>query len=178
MGWIPSQEKWWEPVKNVVSYLKLRASYGIVGNDSTNGARFLYLPGAWQFYQGSMTVNPQDRGTNFGTNGNWLQAVKELTAGNPNVTWETATKINVGVDAGFFKDQLHAYVDFFWEDRKDILVSNASTLSAVTSLPSSYVNEGRVKNHGFEVTLNWEQKFGDFRYSISPNFAFASTADV
>ena len=173
VGWIPSQEKWWEPVKNVVSYLKFRASYGLVGNDSTNGARFLYLPGAWQFYQGSMTVNPQDRGTNFGTNGNWLQAVKELTAGNPNVTWETATKINVGVDAGFFKDQLHAYVDFFWEDRKDILVSNASTLSAVTSLPSSYVNEGRVKNHGFEVTLNWEQKFGDFRYSISPNFAFA-----
>ena len=173
VGWIPSQEKWWEPVKNVVSYLKFRASYGIVGNDSTNGARFLYLPGAWSFYTGSMTVNPQDRGTNFGTNGNWLQAVKELTAGNPNVTWETATKINVGVDAGFFKDQLHAYVDFFWEDRKDILVSNASTLSAVTSLPSSYVNEGRVKNHGFEVTLNWEQKFGDFRYSISPNFAFA-----
>lgn len=173
VGWIPSQEKWWAPVKDVVSYLKFRASYGIVGNDSTNGARFLYLPGAWQFYQGSMTVNPQDRGTNFGTNGNWLQAVKELTAGNPNVTWETATKINVGLDAGFFKDQLHAYVDFFWEDRKDILVSNASTLSAVTSLPSSYVNEGRVKNHGFEVTLNWEQKFGDFRYSISPNFAFA-----
>ena len=173
LGWIPSQEKWWEPIKNTVSYLKFRASYGLVGNDSTNGARFLYLPGAWQFYTGSMTVNPQDRGTNFGTNGNWLQAVKELTAGNPNVTWETATKINLGVDAGFFQDKLHAYVDVFWEDRKDILVSNASTLSAVTSLPSSYVNEGRVKNHGVEVTLNWEQKFGDFRYSISPNFAFA-----
>ncbi len=173
VGWIPSQEKWWAPVKNAISYLKFRASYGIVGNDSTNGARFLYLPGTWQFYQGSMTTNPQDRGTNFGTNGNWLQAVKELTAGNPNVTWETASKINVGVDAGFFKDKLHAYVDFFWEDRKDILVSNASTLPAVTSLPANYVNEGRVKNHGFEVTLNWEQKFGDFRYSISPNVAFA-----
>lgn len=172
-GWIPSQEKWWEPVKNVVSYLKLRASYGLVGNDSTNGARFLYLPGAWQFYTGSMTVNPQDRGTNFGVNGNWLPAVKELTAGNPNVTWETARKINLGVDAGFFKDKLHAYVDFFWEDRRDILVSNASTLSAVTSLPSSYVNEGRVKNHGFEMTLSWEQKLGDFRYEISPNVAFA-----
>lgn len=173
LGWIPSQEKWWEPIKNTVSYLKFRASYGLVGNDNTRGARFLYLPGAWQFYTGKMTTNPQDRGTNFGVNGNWLPAVKELTAGNPNVTWETATKINVGVDAGFFKDKLHAYVDFFWEDRRDILVSNESTLSAVTSLPSSYVNEGRVKNHGFEVTLNWEQKFGDFRYSISPNFAFA-----
>ena len=173
VGWIPSQEKWWEPIKDYFGYFKIRASYGIVGNDNTRGARFLYLPGAWQFFQGSQTKNPQDRGTNFGVNGNWLQGVKELTAGNPNVTWETATKINVGVDAAFFKDQLHAYVDFFWEDRKDILVDNSSVLSAVTSLPSGYVNQGRVKNHGFEVTLNWEQKFGDFRYSISPNFAFA-----
>ena len=173
LGWIPSQEKWWAPIKPVVSYLKFRASYGLVGNDNTNGARFLYLPGSWQFYNGSMTWNPQERGANFGVNGNWLPAVKELTAGNPNVTWEKATKINVGMDAGFFNDKLHAYVDFFWEDRKDILVSNASTLPAVTSLPANYVNEGRVKNHGFEVTLNWEQKIGDFRYSISPNFAFA-----
>ena len=173
VGWIPSQEKWWAPVKNVISYLKFRGSYGLVGNDNTNGARFLYLPGTWQFFQGHMGWNPQTQGANFGTSGNWLQGVRELTAGNPNVTWEKATKINVGIDAGFFKDQLHAYVDFFWEDRKDILVSNASTLPAVTSLPANYVNEGRVKNHGFEVTLNWEQKFGDFRYSISPNFAFA-----
>ena len=173
VGWIPSQETWWEPIKNTVSYLKFRASYGLVGNDSTNGARFLYLPGSWQFFQGHMGWNPQTQGANFGTNGNWLQGVRELTAGNPNVTWETATKINVGLDAGFFNDKLHAYVDFFWEDRKDILVSNASTLPAVTSLPANYVNEGRVKNHGFEVTMNWEQKFGDFRYSISPNFAFA-----
>ena len=173
VGWIPSNESWWAPMKNAISYLKLRASYGLVGNDSTNGARFLYLPGAWQFYTGSMTGNPQSRGANFGTSGGWLQAVKELTSGNPNVTWETARKINVGVDAGFFKERLHTYVDFFWEDRQDILVSNASTLPAVTSLPSSYVNDGRVKNHGFEVSANWESTHGDFRYTISPNFAFS-----
>jgi len=173
LGWIPSSEEWWEPIKDWFGYFKIRGSWGLVGNDNTNGARFLYLPGAWQFYTGSMTTNPQNRGTNFGTSGNWLQAVKELTSGNPNVTWETASKFNVGVDAGFFKDRLHAYVDFFWEDRNHILVSNASTLPAVTSLPSSYVNEGRVKNHGYEITLNWEDKIGDFRYSISPNFSFA-----
>ena len=173
LGWIPSEESWWEPIKNVIGYLKFRGSWGLVGNDNTNGARFLYLPGAWQFYQGSTTVNPQNRGANFGTSGGWLQAVKELTSGNPNVTWETASKINVGVDAGFFKDRLHAYVDFFWEDRNHILVSNASTLPAVTSLPASYVNEGRVKNHGYEITLNWEDHIGNFRYSISPNFSFA-----
>ena len=172
VGWIPSNEKWWEPLKNVISYLKFRGSYGIVGNDNTNGARFLYLPGAWQFYQGSTTTNPQNRGANFGTSGGWLQAVKELTSGNENVTWETAKKTNVGVDAIFFKNHLHTYVDFFWEDRNHILVSNESTLSAVTSLPSSYVNEGRVKNHGYEITLNWEGGKGDFHYSISPNFSF------
>ena len=173
LGWIPSNEPWWEPLKNVVSYLKFRGSYGLVGNDNTNGARFLYLPGAWQFYQGSMTTNPQKRGANFGTSGDWLQAVKELTSGNENVTWETAKKINVGMDATLFKNHLHAYVDFFWEDRNHILVSNESTLPAVTSLPSSYVNEGRVKNHGYEITLNWEGGKGDFHYSISPNFSFA-----
>ena len=172
VGWIPSMEPWWQPISKVVSYLKLRGSYGIVGNDNTNGARFLYLPGAWQFYTGATTVNPQRRGANFGTSGGWLQAVKELTAGNPNVTWETAQKINVGMDVTFFS-KLHAYVDFFWEDRKDILVSNANTLSAVTSLPSSYVNQGRVKNHGFEISLNWEDRIGDVHYNISPNVSFA-----
>ena len=175
LGWIPSQETWWEPIKNFMGYLKLRGSWGLVGNDYTNNARFLYLPGAWQFFQGSTIVNPQARGANFGTSTStgWLQAVRELTSGNPNVTWETASKVNLGVDAAFFRDRLHAYVDFFWEDRKHILVSNASTLSAVTSLPSSYVNEGRVKNHGYEVTLNWEDRIGNVRYSISPNVSFA-----
>ena len=173
VGWIPSSEKWWQPISGVISYLKLRGSWGLVGNDNTNGARFLYLPGAWQFFTGSMTGNPQNRGANFGTSGNWLQGVKELTSGNPNVTWETASKINLGIDAAFFKGHLHSYVDVFWEDRQHILVSNASTLSAVTSLPASYVNEGRVKNHGYEISLNWEDKHGDFSYSISPSFSFA-----
>ncbi len=153
--------------------MKLRGSWGRVGNDYTNGARFLYLPGAWQFYQGSMTMNPINRGANFGTSGNWLQSVRELTAGNPGVTWETATKINLGLDAAFLRDRLTLNFDIFWEDRKDILVSNVSLLPAVTSLPSSYVNEGRVKNHGFELSLKWADKVGAFRYSISPSIAFA-----
>ncbi|MBO4801753.1 MAG: TonB-dependent receptor [Bacteroidaceae bacterium] len=172
-GWIPSNEKFWKPIEKYVGYLKLRGSWGKVGNDNTNGARFLYLPGQWQFYQGSMTGNPQNRGANFGTSGNWLQAVKELTAGNPNVTWETATKINLGLDAAFLKDRLTVNVDFFWEDRKDILVSNASLLPAVTSLPGSRVNEGRVKNHGYELTVKWADRIGSCHYYISPSIAFA-----
>ena len=173
VGWIPSSEKFWEPIKKYIGYLKLRGSWGKVGNDNTNGARFLYLPGAWQFYEGATTVNPQKRGANFGTSGGWLQAVKELTAGNPDVTWETASKINVGLDAAFINDRLTVNFDLFWEDREDILVSNASQLPAVTSLPASRVNKGRVKNRGYELTLRWADKVGDFRYSISPSLAFA-----
>ncbi len=173
-GWIPSAEKWWKPLEKAVGYLKLRASWGKVGNDNTNGARFMYLPGAWAFNSGSMTFDPQNRGTNFGVNPTtWLQMAKELTAGNPDVTWETAQKINAGLDAAFIQDKLSLNLDFFWEDRKDILVSNRALLPAVTSLPSGYVNKGRVKNHGFEVSLAWRDKVGDFRYHISPSFSFA-----
>ena len=173
LGWIPSSEKFWEPIKKYIGYMKLRGSWGKVGNDNTNGARFLYLPGTWQFSQGKMTTHPELRGANFGTSGNWLQTVRELTTGNPDVTWETATKINLGVDLAFINDRLTVNLDLFWEDRKDILVSNESTLPAVTSLPSGYVNEGRVKNHGYELTMKWADKIGDFRYSISPSIAFA-----
>ncbi len=173
LGWIPSSEKFWEPLKKYVGYLKLRGSWGMVGNDNTNSARFLYLPGAWQFYKGSATMSTSDRGANFGTSGDWLQAVKELTAGNPDVTWETATKINLGLDAAFINDRLSVNLDLFWEDRKNILVSNSALLPAVTDLSSSYINRGRVKNHGYELTLKWADKIGDFRYSISPSIAFA-----
>ncbi len=179
LGWIPSSEKWWEPIKKYIGYLKIRGSWGKVGNDNTNGHRFLYLPGAWTFYQGSMTTNPQTRGANFGQTGNnWLQAVRELTAGNPNVTWETASKWNLGLDAAFINDRLTLNLDFFWEDRKDILESNANTLPAITSLVASYVNHGRVKNHGYEMTLKWADKIGDVRYSISPSLAFVKNKIV
>lgn len=175
-GWIPSNEKWWEPVKDYISYLKIRGSWGMVGNDNTNGERFMYLPGAWGFYSQSDGVENSLNGTtNFGTGSqNWLQGVKELSAGNPNVTWETAQKTNVGFDVTFFKDRLNLNVDLFWENRKDILVSNASLLPAVTSLQASMVNEGQVKNHGYEVSIRWSDRIGqDFYYSIAPSITYA-----
>lgn len=175
-GWIPSNEKWWEPVKDIIGYTKIRASWGMVGNDNTNGERFMYLPGAWGFYQQSDGVqNPLANTTNFGTSSqNWLVGVRELSAGNPNVTWETAQKTNIGFDATFLKDRLNLNVDFFWENREDILVSNSSLLPAVTSLPASMVNEGQVKNHGYEISLRWTDKIGsDFLYSIAPSVTFA-----
>lgn len=163
-------------MQDKIGYLKLRASWGKVGNDYSNGARFMYNPGAWNIFNGHMSGNPQNSSYNFGTNpGNdsWLQGAAELGAGNPDVTWETAQKINLGLDARFLNDKLSLNVDVFWENRKDILVDNKAQLPAVTNLPSGYVNRGHVKNRGYEVSLGWEDKIGNVRYTINPSLTFA-----
>ncbi|MDE6332872.1 MAG: TonB-dependent receptor, partial [Muribaculaceae bacterium] len=140
LGWIPSSETFWEPVARIIPYFKLRASVGQVGNDNMNGQRFLYLLGS--YYLGN-------NGYNFGL-GTWLGNAYEQTAGNPFVTWETATKQNYGVDFRLFNGKLSGNFDYFFEDRKDILISNSNMLPGITAQKPSSVNMGRVKNHGYE----------------------------
>ena len=163
-GWVASAEEFWSPLKDYVSYLKFRVSIGQVGNDNMNGKRFLYIPGAYTIGSG---------GYQFGLN-TWLGGASEQSTGNPLVTWETATKQNYGIDIKFFKDRLSAYVDFFFEDRSGILLSNDALLPGITAQKPSSVNTGRVKNHGYEIVLSWSDKVGsDFRYTISPSMTFA-----
>lgn len=165
VGWIVSSEKFWEPIKPIISYLKFRASVGQVGNDSMGGSRFLYLPGTYKIDHGN--------GYNFGLS-TWTGSAFEDTVGNPNVTWETATKQNYGVDINFFDGRLSANLDFFFEDRRDILIQNEATLAGITALKPSSVNRGRVKNHGYEINLTWADKIGtDFRYSINPSLTYS-----
>lgn len=173
IGWTPSEEKFWQPIKNVITYMKIRASLGKVGNDKMNKQRFLYLPGSYNFINGG----PSGGGwgtANFGTNnGNWLPGASEASSGNPDVTWETATKQNYGVDLKFLNDRLSLGFDLFYEDRKNILVSNESTLPSITGLKPNSINFGRVKNHGYEITMRWNDKIGDFSYSIAPTLTYA-----
>ena len=174
LGWIVSSENFWEPLRDVISYFKLRASVGKVGNDQGIG-RFLYLPGTWEFYNnngGAWWTN--DRTGNFGiNNGLWMDGARESSNGNPDVTWETATKQNYGINVRFFRDRLAIGFDYFLEDRKNILVSNETTLPGISALKPSSVNFGRVKNHGYEIVLRWTDRIGDVNYSISPTFSFA-----
>lgn len=173
VGWIPSEEKFWAPMKKVISYMKLRASWGTVGNDKMGSDRFLYLPGTYNIYNGYPNGNGYGS-ANFGTyNKTWLQGAREETMGNPNVTWEKAFKQNYGIDVNFLRSRLKLGVDVFFEDRKHILVSNSSVLPGITALKPNSVNFGRVKNHGYEITLRWADKKGDFSYSIAPSIAFA-----
>ncbi|MDE6332486.1 MAG: TonB-dependent receptor, partial [Muribaculaceae bacterium] len=174
IGWIASSENFWEPLRQVVSYFKIRGSIGKVGNDQGVG-RFLYLHGSWEYYNnygGAWFTN--DRTGNFGiNNGSWMAGARESSTGNPDVTWETATKQNYGIDIRFFKDRLSLGFDYFTEDRKNILVSNETTIAGISALQPNSINFGRVKNHGYEIVLRWADRIGDVNYSISPSFAFA-----
>lgn len=173
VGWIASSEKFWEPLRKVVSYLKIRASLGTVGNDAMGGRRFMYLPGSYKFIAGG--PDGSRNGTaNFGTNNsNWLPGAYEASSGNPFVTWETAIKQNYGIDLKMLDDKLSINVDVFFENRKDILASNAAILPSLTGMQSNSLNFGQVKNHGYEVVLRWEDQIGDFHYSISPALTYA-----
>ncbi|MDE6109483.1 MAG: SusC/RagA family TonB-linked outer membrane protein, partial [Muribaculaceae bacterium] len=164
LGWILSGEPFWKNISTIIPFAKLRASVGKVGNDNMNGQRFLYLLGT--YYIGT-------NGYNFGL-GTWTGNAYEQTAGNPLVTWETATKQNYGLDIHFFQDRLSATFDVFTEDRKGILIDNSSLLPGITAQKPSSVNLGRVKNHGYEISLTWRDRVGsDFNYSISPSMAFS-----
>lgn len=175
VGWIPSSEVFWTPIEAIIPYMKLRISVGKVGNDNTSNLRFLYLPNSYGYFSGGNGGGfIANRTANFGTNNNsWIPGAREVSMGNPFVTWETATKQNYAVDLKFIKNKLSLSADFFFEDRKNILVSNETSLPGITGMKSSSVNFGRVKNHGYEISVKWEDKIGEVNYSIAPNISFA-----
>lgn len=146
VGWGISEEKFWEPIKSVISYLKIRASVGTVGNDNCQGRRFLYLPSAWGIWNGYFSSMQDYQGYNFGTTNNtFLNVAREMSSSSPDVTWETAVKYNIGFDAKFCKDKIGLNVDLFKENRKDILISNVNMIQSPTAVRPSYINYGRVK---------------------------------
>ncbi len=167
-GWIITEESFMKN-QDIVNYLKLRVSYGVVGNDKLyiNGTaqRFLYLPNSY-------TIG--GTGYNFGTNvGSNQPGAYEGNMNNPNVTWEKERKQNYGFDATFLKDRLKLSGDYFFNRRKDILITMNSMPGYLgMSLPP--MNKGVVENHGFEASLKWQDKLSKkFTYWINGNLSFA-----
>jgi len=165
LGWILTEENF-IPKGKVLSFMKIRGSYGEVGNDKIGGARFLYLPSV--FY-------PNRGGYNFGgygTNYQWYNGAQEGRVGNPNVTWERAKKFNIGLETGFFEDKLRFNVDVFNENRDNILWY-LGTIPALVQANFPPVNIGKVRNHGFELELNFNGNIGEFNYWTKTNYSFA-----
>lgn len=170
VGWIASEENFMKSLKPFVSYLKFRASYGIVGNDRvSDNSRFLYLPDAYNIKTGDY---------NFGINSSTkIPGSNEAKKGNPNVTWETAAKQNYGIDVHFLDGRLKGSFDYFIEHRKDILKSRAvNPFYLAINLPIA--NIGKVDNKGYEVSVKWEDLVKKTRYYVEVNLSYAKNKIV
>jgi TonB-linked SusC/RagA family outer membrane protein len=156
LGWMLSEEKFMKPVK-FLDMLKLRGSYGEIGNDNVSDDRWLYMD-QWS-YGGE---------TNMGTSGvssekspyTWYS---ETALGNKNVHWEKVKKTNVGSDFSFFKGFVAGSVDYFWDYRTDILISGDDrAIPSYFGTKAPAANLGIAKAKGYELSLR-------FNYNLTPN---------
>ncbi|MDR6940995.1 SusC/RagA family TonB-linked outer membrane protein [Mucilaginibacter pocheonensis] len=169
-GWLVSNEKFWN--KDVISSLKLRGSYGLVGNDRIGGDRFIFLS----------TYNKDAAGYVFGINQNINPGGKsEARIGNDNVTWERAYKSNAGIDLELFNGAFTLTADVFRERREGQLLARAS-VPIYAGYPGGtlpYANVGITTNKGFDGSFQIRNTSkGGFYYSVTGNFTFAKNVIV
>ncbi len=166
LGWIASEEDFF-PKGDILSYTKVRASYGEVGNDRLGPYRYLYRPSVYslagRYYFGEQL--------SVGNPGSAFTYV-EQEIGNPNVTWERARKSNAGLELKFFKNKLSLTLDGFYEYRDQILWQREDQTMLVQAKLQP-TNIGIVSNRGFEVELGFDDKKGDWNYGIRGNFSYA-----
>ncbi|MBC7653444.1 MAG: SusC/RagA family TonB-linked outer membrane protein, partial [Oligoflexus sp.] len=169
-GWVPTSETFF-PKNNYITFLKIRASYGEVGNDQFNGNRYIFLPSQFSQNQGGYylgTSNGTDHLPRYNT-------TREGRLGNPLVTWERSIKSDIGAEARFFKDKLSLVVDFYQEKRDNIL-SNLGIIPASFGVSGGNipaVNIGATENKGYEVSLGWRSNVGEFNYGINGALSYA-----
>jgi len=154
-GWIISQESFMTKVKNTVSFLKLRGSYGIVGNQNVGN------------YQYQTTYFNYANAYGFGNN---VVGGAGTNIANNDITWEKAAKLNIGLDAGLFGDKLTATFDLFRETRSDILAPRAD-VPYIFGAGSPDYNVAKVRNMGWEAALTYNLRGDAFSHSFSVNVA-------
>lgn len=166
IGWVVSEEEFMKKA-SWIDFLKVRASYGLVGSDNVS-SRFPYLA----FYGSG---SGYDFGNNFGTN---VGGTSEGNLANANLTWEKARKLNVGIDFTTLNQRLALTIDAFYEYRFDIITDMNSDgimeYPDIVGKDAALQNLGEVSNRGVDIELSWNDKIGkDFRYYIRPNLTFS-----
>lgn len=147
-----SNEKFWEPIKTVVSKLKLRATYGFVGNDAIGD------PADRFFYLSNVDMNNGARGMTFGTLKDYnLSGIDILRYANNDITWERAAKTNLGLESTFF-GKLNMDIDVYREDRSNILMDRASIPSSMGLSAVTRANVGKAHSQGIDVAFDYSQQ--------------------
>lgn len=155
-GWNISQEAFMDDTRHWLSALKLRASYGSLGNNATS---------TYYMYQSLFSA------TNYVLNNNVVGGLSQTVLSNANLTWETTYMANVGVDYGFFNNRLTGALDWFNKDTEGILISLPVPLQHGTTIVPNQ-NAGGVNNRGVEVETNWNDKVGEVSYSVGFNMGY------
>ena len=185
VGYIISNEPFFKQNISFVDFLKIRASLGLVGNDKFPGgtARFLYLD---EYSVSSSTLNwTQPNATHPGTayyfgqpsSPSKYEVMTHNRIGNPDITWETGLKTDIGIEANFFKDKIKLVADYFHERRSDILIDSRAGL---TSYGEGYpkLNKGIVDNQGYEIEVDLHNNFGDFTVGLMASISHSANMVV
>lgn len=176
LGWVMSEEDFFDPITHAVSFLKLRGSYGLIGSDETGigaGAEhFLYID----------RVNLSADGYGFTTGENLgfsLKGPQVLNYAVRGARWEKVKKLNLGLDLELF-NKLNVTADYFYDQRYDILLKREAwpeSLGYYTAKP--WANKGKVDNWGFEFSANYSQKItNDLIMDLRGNFTYTQNKYV
>ena len=161
-GWTLTEEDFMKSAASWLDFLKLRLSWGQVGNANIN------------CYQYLAPVTTSNTNYNFGATGGtdaWVMGAYTERLANEKVKWETSEQYNVGLDARFLRQRLSLTLDGYIKSTKDWLVPAPILATAGTGGP--VINGGDVKNKGIEVGLSWNDQIGkDLVYSVGANFAY------
>ncbi len=167
LGWLLSEEPWMEPYKSTFNKIKFRASIGLAGDDNIGGRRFAYL---------TTLKQSGDYGYTWGTTGQrHFDGILEGEYGVSNLTWETVTKKNFGIELSLI-NAIDFSFDIFKENRKDIFMRRSSvpSQSGIPYESQPYANYGKMENQGIEFTINLHKQWNkDFYTSAYGNFTYA-----
>ena len=156
-GWRISEETFMKSA-DFIDNLKLRASWGMMGNDRVAA------------FQHMMTYN---YGNNYVIGGSDVQGLQETRVPNPGITWEVSKTWNFGLEASFWNSRLWMEFDFFRSVRDHLLTTRNKSVPEYTGMTLPNENIGKVLNRGFELVIGHRNRVGEFGYSITGNLNFA-----
>ena len=157
-GWTVSEEQFFQPIRNYVTNLKIRASWG------QNGSLAALSNYPYSVLMAASGLYPFTNANAF------VNGYAPNSMGNDELKWETSEQLNIGFDARFLRDRLTFSMDWFNKKTKDLLVTG-TTPSLVVGGTVSPINAGNVENKGFEFELGWRDNIKDFSYSVRANLA-------
>ncbi len=173
IGWIVTNESFMEPYLNTLSKLKLKATYGLVGNDAIGPAEDRF------FYLSNLNMSDGDRGLSFGdTWGYTRPGISISRYEDPFITWEVSRKANYGIELNFF-NSLEIQADYFRENRSNILQTRADIPTSMGLQATPRANIGEAKGSGVDISVDYNKSFNKNFYAIlRGNFTYASSEYV